>query len=786
MKLFIINNLSKPRKHMLRHLTQILLVSILIFTSCSEKASEADVLTSGDQVSYNFHVRPILSDNCFACHGPDENKRESGLRLDSEESAYAALKENPGAHAIVPGNPAKSEIVARIESTDASEMMPPPESNLKLSATEIETIKKWIKQGAKYEPHWAFVPPTKSPFPKTSNADWANNEIDHFVLAKLDQLGLKPNEPADKMLLLKRLSLDLTGLPPTMELMRSYEADDSENATEKIIDKLLSKPSFGERMAVLWMDIARYSDSYGYQDDNIRTQWPYRDWVIHAFNKNLPYDTFITWQLAGDLLPNANKEQILATAFNRNHKYTEEGGVIPEEYRVEYILDKTNTFSKAIIGMTVECAQCHDHKYDPISQENYFQMYSFFNNTPEQGYEGDVSVSKPAKHPIMWVEKEDLEGILDFVNHQDTSKIMVSVMDDFKDTLRQTYILDRGIYDQPTTMVTPSTPEAILKFDENKYPKNRLGLAQWTFAEDNPLTARVFVNLMWQEFFGAGIVRSAGDFGMQGKLPTHPELLDWLAVDFRESGWDVKYLIKKILSSATYQQSATVDKNKIEADPDNFYLARYPRIRLNAEHIRDLVLASSGLISDEIGGPSVKPYQPEGLWEAATSGRGELAEYRQDIGNDLYRRGLYTFIKLTSPPPKPIIFDGSNRDVCEVTRNRTNTPLQALAMLNDPLILEASRVLANNLIREGKEDEEAIKEAFFKIICRAPKEEELALLIEYHQEELKRFKQKPETILETVKAGEFPLDQFSDTPETAALMQVLVAIYNVEEAITKT
>ena len=771
---------------MLRHLLLILLVSVVVLSSCSEKESEADVLTTGNQISYNFHVRPILSDNCFACHGPDENKRESGLRLDNEEGAYAALKENPGAHAIIPGKPEVSEVIKRITSTEKAEMMPPPESNLKLSESEIETLKKWIKQGAEYQPHWAFVTPSKTETPKVSDPEWPNNEIDNFVMAKLDHLGLKPNETADKMLLLKRLSLDLTGLPPTVELMDSYAADDSEDATEKIIDRLLDSTTFGERMAVLWMDISRYSDSYGYQDDNIRTQWPYRDWVIHSFNNNLSYDKFITWQLAGDLLPDANKEQILATAFNRNHKYTEEGGVIPEEYRVEYILDKTNTFSKAILGMTVECAQCHDHKYDPISQENYYQMYSFFNNTPEQGYEGDVSISKPAKHPIMWVENEDLDGILDFVNHQDTSRIMVSVMADYKDTLRQTYILDRGVYDQPTIEVRPSTPDAILKFDENKFAQNRLGLANWTFSEDNPLTARVFANLMWQEFFGTGIVRSAGDFGMQGKLPTHPELLDWLAVDFRESGWDVKRLIKTIVSSATYQQAATVNKKEMEVDPDNFYLARYPRIRLNAEHIRDMILASSGLLSKEIGGPSVKPYQPEGLWEAATSGRGELAEYRQDDGNDLYRRGLYTFIKLTSPPPKPIIFDGSNRDVCEVTRNRTNTPLQALAMLNDPLVLEASRVLANNLISEGKADEEAIKEAFFRILCRAPKEEELALLLEYHAEELKRFKQQPEIILETVEAGEFPLDQYSDRPETAALMQVVVAIYNVEEAITKT
>jgi len=771
---------------MLRHPIYIIYLLCILLSSCSEKPSSGLALESGDQISYNFHVRPILSDNCFACHGPDENKREAGLRLDLAENAFAALKENPDAHAIVPGKPAASEVVKRLESTDETEMMPPPESNLKLSAEEKEIIKNWIKQGAAYEPHWAFVPPVKSELPEVSDPEWTQHELDYFILAKLDRLGLKPNQSADKMHLLKRLSIDLTGLPPGLDLMQEYATDDSPQATEKVIDRLLESPAFGERMAVLWMDISRYSDSYGYQDDNIRTQWPYRDWVIHAFNKNMPYDQFITWQLAGDLLPEPSKEQILATAFNRNHKYTEEGGVIPEEYRVEYNVDKTNTFSKAILGMTVECAQCHDHKYDPISQENYFQMYAFFNNTPEKGYEGDVSISKPAKHPIMWVEHNDLEGVLDFVNHRDTSRIMVSVMEDFKDTLRQTFVLDRGMYNQPTEEVTVSTPEAILPFDTNKYPKNRMGLAQWTFEEQNPLTARVFVNLIWQELFGAGIVRSAGDFGMQGKLPSHPELLDWLAVDFRESGWDIKGLIKKIATSATYQQAAAVDKNKMEVDPDNFYLARAPRIRMNAEHIRDMILYSSGLMVQEIGGPSVKPYQPEGLWEASTSGRGELAEYRQDKGESLYRRGLYTFIKLTSPPPKPIIFDGSNRDVCEVTRNRTNTPLQALAMLNDPLVLEASRVLASRLVGADKSSEEAIQEAFARIICRAPTEEELHLLLEYYREELKRFQKEPEKILNTVQKGEFPLDNSSNKPETAALMQVVVAIYNVEEAITKT
>jgi hypothetical protein len=773
---------------MLKRSVYIILISVFFLTqACNQKKEDISSFKDTDQLSYNFHIRPILSDNCFACHGPDANKREAGLRLDTEEGAYAALKENPSGHAIVPGKANASEVVSRIYATDENEMMPPPESNLRLTEEEKERIKKWIAQGAKYEPHWAFVPPVKAPLPKAGSDAWGNNEIDAFILAAMKNRGLLPNGPAAKEHLLKRLSFDLTGLPPSAEMVREFVKDASPEATDKIVEKLLSDTAFGERMAVLWMDISRYSDSYGYQDDNIRTQWPYRDWVIHAFNKNLPYDKFITWQLAGDLLPSANKEHILATAFNRNHKYTEEGGVIEEEYRIEYILDKTNTFTKAILGLTVECAQCHDHKYDPISQENYFQLFSFFNNTPEKGYEGDVSISKPAKTPIMWVENEDLSGVLDFINHKDTTRIMVSVMEDFTDTVRTTYILERGVYDAPTLPVTASTPEKIFAFDDSKYSKNRLGLAEWTFDEKNPLTARVFVNLIWQELFGAGIVRSAGDYGMQGDLPTHPELLDWLAVDFRESGWDIKYLIKKIVSSATYRQSAEVSPKSLERDPENIYLSRAPRIRLNAEHIRDHVLASSGLLVREIGGPSVKPYQPEGLWEASTSGRGELAVYRQDRGDALYRRGLYTFIKLTSPPPKPIIFDGSNRDMCEVTRSRTNTPLQALAMLNDPLVLEAARTLATNLTDNHAGDyEAAITDAFVRIVCREPKEEELILLTGYYAEELDRFKARPEELLKSVSVGKIPLSETIKNPGAAALMQVVVALYNLEEAITRT
>ncbi|WP_394343998.1 PSD1 and planctomycete cytochrome C domain-containing protein [Echinicola rosea] len=766
------------------HLQSIMLFSALIgaMMSCQSPDNGGKQLKASDQISYNFHVRPILSDKCFACHGPDANKRESGLRLDTEEGAYAALKDQPSQHVIVPGKPYESLAFLKITSEDPAEQMPPPSSNLKLEPSEVAIIKQWIEQGAKYEPHWAFVPPQKADLPPAT--DWTSNAIDQFTLAKMAEKGLSPNAAADAQTLIKRLSLDITGLPPAIDLMERY-ADMDEQGYERLIDELLAKESYGEKLAVLWMDVSRYSDSYGYQDDEYRSQWPYRDWVIHALNANMPYDQFITWQLAGDMLPNATKEQILATAFNRNHKYTEEGGVINEEYRVEYVLDKTNTFSKGILGITMECAQCHDHKYDPFSQENYFQLYAFFNNTPEKGFEGDVARSVPAKTPILWIDQDDISagGVLSYLNHQDTSKVMVSVMDEL-DTLRKTYILDRGVYDAPTKQVQPNTPPSVMAFGED-YSKDRLGLAEWTTNPENPLTARVFVNLLWQEIFGQGIVKSAGDFGMQGDLPTHPELLDWLAVDFMGNGWDIKRLLKQIYMSATYRQSAEIKEKAYSKDPENLYLARAPRLRLTAESIQDLVLASSGLLNKEIGGPSIKPYQPDGLWEAATSGRGSLAKYEQDKGNDLYRRGLYHFIKLTVPPPKSIIFDASNRDRCEVTRGRTNTPLQALVMLNDPFVLEASRVLATEIEHQGMEVQEAINWAFRKVVCRDAKPNESALLMAYFEEEKARFEAQPEQIDLTLEVGEKPLKETAMTANAAAMMQVIVTLYNLEETITK-
>lgn len=741
---------------------------------------------SKNEVSYNFDIRPILSDKCFACHGPDANKRKAGLRLDIADSAYKPLTETKGAFAIIPGKPEESELFKRISSADPTYQMPVPESHLGLLTPEqIDLFKRWIKQGAKYERHWAFIAPVKKPLPEVNDKGWVKNEIDNFTLAKMEQKGLKPNEEADKERLLKRISLDITGLPPSIEMMDKFMADNSPNAYEKMVDQLLANNAYGEKMSLHWLDVARYADSYGYQDDNVRSQWPWRDWLIHAFNINMPYDKFITWQIAGDMLPNATKEQILATGFFRNHKYTEEGGIIPEEYRIEYNLDKTKTYSRGVLGLTVECAQCHDHKYDPFSQKDYYSLFAFFNNTKELGFEGDISVSKLAKNPVLFISDSDRHTILNYINYKDTNKLMVSVMGEL-DTARKTYVLRRGVYDAPTTEVRPNAIPAVMKYDTTQFPRNRLGLAAWTVNRNNPLTARVFVNQLWQELFGRGIVKSASDFGMQGDLPSHPELLDWLAVDFMEHGWDIKRLVKQIIMSATYRQSAVTNEEKLRKDPENVYLSHGARYRLPAEFVRDVVLSSSGLLVRKIGGPSVKPYQPKGLWEAATSGRGELATYKQDHGDSLYRRGMYTFIKLTVPPPSMGIFDASNRDQCEVKRSKTNTPLQALVMLNDPTILEASRVLAQRLQNEQTNKEDKINKAFRLIICRKATSKEMDIISGYYNDQLQLFKQKQLDTQKTLSAGEYKQIPTTDAAATAALMKTIEMIYNLEEATQKT
>ena len=681
-----------------------------------------------ETVDYNFHIKPILSDNCYTCHGPDANKRKAGLRLDMEEAAFSELKENPGHFPIVSKNVKKSEVYKVIVSDDDDIVMPPADSQLALNSYEKKLIKKWIEQGAKFEKHWAYISPEKDKLPTTENTEWAQNEIDGFILSKLEDKGLAPSEKAPIETLMRRISLDLTGLPPLPEQIDKLIV---KGDIDEIIDTFLALPAYGERMTQSWLDVARYADSHGYQDDSYRTMWPWRDWVIHAFNENLPYDEFLTWQLAGDLLPNATKEQILATGFNRNHPITQEGGIVQEEYRVNYVLDRTNTLGKGILGITLECAQCHDHKYDAISQANYFEMFAFFNQVDEKGLQMTAPPAAKKRYfadpPYIKISKEETENMLSFINMDSLPKINVMVMND--SAPKTTYILNRGQYDQPADSVSPKTPEAIFAFSDD-LPKNRLGLAQWLTDTKNPLTARVYVNRIWAMIFGKGLVETAGDFGVQGSLPTHPGLLDWLAVDFMEHQWDTKYLLKKIMQSATYQQKSELRPEIKKADPENKLLARAPRFRMSGEMIRDYILTTSGLLNPELGGPSVKPYQPAGLWEETNAGgnRGILTKYIPDQGEDLYRRSLYTFWKRTLPPPNMTIFDAPTRDFSEVKRQKTNTPLQALVLQNDVQVLEAARVLAQRIIKAQPDNPKLVEDLFKRILVRSPRKEELLTL----------------------------------------------------------
>ena len=758
----------------------LILIGLTLYFITSGKEEEGGV---PDVVDFNFHVRPILSDRCFKCHGPDANKRQANLRLDTEEGAFAALKEDPSKHVIVPGDPMQSALYARLINPDTAEVMPPPSSNLSLTKNEIEIIKKWIAQGAKYKKHWSFIAPARPKVPEADEDLNPRNPIDHFIFTTLEKVGLAPNAEAPKEALLKRVSMDITGLPPTIEQQDRFLADKSPNAYEKIVDELLASKHYGEKMAIQWMDLARYADSHGYQDDGYRTMWPWRDWVIHAFNSNYPYSQFLTWQLAGDLLPNPSKEQLLATGFNRNHKITQEGGVIDEEYRIEYVTDRTNTFGKAFMAITLECAKCHDHKYDPVSQKDYYSMFAFFDKVPEKGLVGTIDASF-ADPPNMKISSADVSSILSFINKKDTMDVSVMIM---KDSLciRETQLLRRGVYDQKADTVQMATPASILAYNPRKFEQSRLGLAKWMIDPQNPLTARVYVNRIWNELFGRGLVKTSGDFGMQGELPSHPELLDWLAVEFRESGWDIKKLIRLIVTSSTYRQSAQKASDKFQKDPDNKYYSFFPRLRLSAELQRDLLLTASGILNPEIGGPSVKPYQPKGVWEATTSGRGELAKYVQDKGDKLYRRGLYNFIKRTAPPPALLIMDASTRDQCEVTRSRTNTPLQALVLMNDPQLLEAGRVLAQRTSNLNLSEDQKLDRLFRLVLCRKASETEMKMLKGYYLQEKNKFIQHKDRAEAFLKAGEFEQIKTKNIAETAALMQVNQMIFNLDETTVK-
>ena len=684
-----------------------------------------------ETIDFNFHVNPILSDKCFACHGPDDKQRKANLRLDTKEGLYQ-MTEDLIKRVIDLDNLEESEMIRRIFHENKSIVMPPPESNLSLSEYEKNILKKWILQGAEWKKHWSFIKPEKPEIPQIQNNQWVKNEIDIFIAKNIENQNLEFSKMESKEILLRRLYFDIVGLPPSLDDIDQFLNDKSENSYEKVVDELLKSQNYGERMASIWMDIARYGDSHGYQDDTERTMWPWRDWVIHAYNKNLPYDEFITWQLAGDLIPNATKEQIIATGFNRNHKITQEGGVIPEEYRVEYVADRAITTSKLMMGLTMECARCHSHKYDNITHDEFYGFYGFFNNINEKGL---IAYGDFAPEPKITVSKNELNEGLDFIKLPDSlDKVTFMVMKE-TENLRKTYVLNRGLYNLQMNEVKNMTPSAVLPLEKEN--SNRLDLAKWFFSDENPLTSRVVVNRIWQQFFGVGIVATPDDFGSQGNRPINPELLDWLAVTYQnEDKWDTKKFIKRIVMSSTYRQSSVTTDLNYKIDPENVYLSRYPRQKLSAEMIRDNFLKTSGLLVNKLGGPSVKPLQPDGLWDEVTGGGGgSLAKYVMSSGENLYRRSLYTFWKRTVPPPTMMIFDAASRDNCEVKRQNTSTPLQSLTLMNNPEFQKAALHLSSNIFDKKLSLNEKINIVYRTITGRKPNKKEIIMLEEYFDDE---------------------------------------------------
>ena len=738
-------------------------------------------------VDFNLHIKPILSDRCFKCHGPDPNTREGDLGLHTEEAAFAALGKDDPHYAIVPGDPEASMLIQRIHSEDPQEVMPPPESNLTLTDYEKKLLKIWVEQGAEWKKHWAFLPPEQPEIPNLEDREGVINEIDLFVKATLKQKGLTPNPPASKEALIRRLSFDLRGIPPSVDEIDAFLADESPGAYERLVDAFLDSDHYAERMAIDWMDLARYADTHGYQDDFERTMWPWRDWVIHAFRQNMPYDQFVTWQLAGDLLPDPTLEQLIATGFNRNHKITAEGGVIDEEYRVEYVADRVVTLGIGLLGLTMECARCHDHKYDPISQQDFFSTFAFFNSVPEKGFVAELNGNPSyAPRPHVTLTEEEMADVVHFIKNRDSlPEIELMVMRDMEEP-RPSYILNRGQYNQPTEEVFPAPPEAIMPMNA-KPDNNRLDLAKWLFDEEHPLTARVAVNRLWQQVFGRGIVATPFDFGNQGALPTHPKLLDHLAIKYREGGWDMQAMLKYMVMSATYRQSVTANDRELEVDPENRWLARASRIRLKGEMIRDQALVASGLLTQKVGGPSVKPYQPPGLWEETTGGGGgSTARYVMSEGEDLYRKSLYTFWKRTVPPPGMLILDAPTRDLCTVERQKTNTPLQALLLLNDPQVLAASKSLAYRAWNEKEgTPAERITYMFRLVTSCQPSEEELNVLTDYFDTELAAFEEDPERAEAYLSIGTYTSPKDLPTGTIAAYTLVANTIFNLDKALIR-
>ncbi len=755
-------------------------------------------------IRFSRDVLPILSENCFTCHGPDEKARKAKLRLDTQEGARAV---------VTAGKGEIRELVRRINADPEDGLMPPPRTGHKLTVSQREVLRRWVDEGAAWGKHWSYETPVRPALPRVKNQVWVRNAIDAFVLARLEKEGLTPSPEASRETLIRRVTFDLTGLPPTPQAVDEFLADRTPEAYERLVDRLLSSPRYGEQMAMDWLDAARFADTNGYQNDFARSMWPWRDWVIAAYNRNQPFDQFVIEQLAGDLLPGATLAQKVATGFNRNNRTVTEGGSIDEEWRVENAVDRVETTATVFLGLTMGCGRCHDHKYDAISQKEFYQFYAYFNSVNERGVYNEQRGNVPPLLAVPSPENErrlrefdDAIAAAERVVKQETpppqaakeavaklrkeredyqkSIPTVMVMEDVK-TPRPTFLLKRGRYDSPDPKQTvdPGVPASLSPLPAGA-PRNRLGLARWLVAADNPLTARVTVNRFWEHYFGVGLVKTAENFGVQGESPSHPELLDWLATEFVRSGWDMKALQRLIVTSAVYRQSSNTGP-ALQHDPENRLLARGPRFRLPAEVVRDSALAASGLLVERIGGPSVKPYQPAGLWEALAGGAGE-GPYVQDKAPGLYRRSLYAYRKRTVPPPALTTFDASSREVCQVKRSRTNTPLQALELLNDVTYVEAARALAQLvLIEGGRTPEDRITFAFRRATARFPTTRELQVLARGLDRYRQTFKADPESAKKLIRHGESPIDARLDSVELAAYTALAGVLLNLDEAITK-
>lgn len=728
-------------------------------------------------VDYNRDVQPLLSDTCFHCHGPDANTRKAKLRLDTREGLFANIDGTP---LVAPGNPEGSLLFQRVTETDPDEVMPPPDNHKQLSAAHISTLRNWIEQGAPWSGHWSFSS-VEQPEVPTLDTKWTQtNPIDAFVQRRLQKESLTPAPPADPATLLRRVALDLTGLPPSPEMAQTFLSQPTEQAYAAAVDQLLASDAYGERMASVWLEIARFSESDGYQFDQVRSQYPWRDWVIRAYTSNMPYDQFVTEQTAGDLLPDASEQQIIATGFNRNHMINGEGGVDPSEFRIEMVSDRAETTATAFLGLTLACARCHDHKFDPITHADYFSFFAYFNNIDETGKAGHNA------HPFLQIkvtekQRKQAEDYQANTKHHhikfpDGNLLNVAVLKDRPGEVRKTHILLRGEWDKPGREVTPAPPAFLPAVAD--LPANRLGLARWMVDRKNPLTARVAVNRYWELLFGSGIVTTQEDLGVQSSRPSHPELLDWLAADFMNHGWDVKRMLKQMVLSATYRQSSVRDAAAQTRDPKNTLLARGARFRHPSWMLRDQALAVSGLLHPEVFGPSVRPYQPANIWLTPTAGK---IEYVQHHGTQLYRKSLYTFWRRTTSPAN--MFDASPRRICEVNTRRTNTPLHALTLLNDVTFVEAARALADRVLLEHKGAiEPAIRAAFQRVLTRSASDLEVQELNDLYTEALTVYRATPAEAEALLNEGAHR-SKSTDAAALAALTQVTLLLLNTDEAL---